>query len=296
MKKAILVAMLFAVPSVANAQAWTRDPGQAYLSLSVTRLSGNALFNSDFSRQSLPFTYNQTLISTYGEVGIVKRWLTVSFNAELFRRNSLEDQGATFGLGDIRLGFWSGVIEAPFRLTLGVDFGIPTGDNSPDSDNPDDFQAQSISRSLPTGDGEFDVEPAVLLGHSFGGGSWPLRHFVVAKFGYWIRTSATIDDVKQSFSDAFNYRFELGTKIPAKVFDRSWLITRFYGTESFASNEEASQGTTGIGNGVTHTSFGVEVTGRIVGGLSAAFGIDGAFRARSIISGVPLRFTLSYEL
>lgn len=288
MRASLFAAALVFVPSVAHAQAWTRDAGSAYVNLSLTRLSGDSLYNPDFTRSDLPTTFTQTLINTYAEVGVVDRWLTVTLSSELYRRNALDQQGATFGLGDTQVGFWSGVITAPFRLTLGVNVGLPTGDDTPDATDPTDVEAQSIARSLPTGDGEFDFEPAVYLGHGFGGDSWPLRHFVVAKLGYHVRT--------RGFRDAVNYKLELGTQVPVDFLDRFWLITRFYGTESFASDIEAANGATGLGNGVTYTSLGVELSGRITGGLSAGIGVDTAFRARSIIAAIPFRFSIAYEL
>src|SRR5213075_1399548 len=101
--------------------------------------------------------YSKQLIGLYGELGIVDRWLTLSADATLFRFNRLEDQGSTRGLGDLRIGAWTGLIESPLRLSAGFLVGIPTGDASPrPGASSADPEAQLIARSLPTGDGEWD--------------------------------------------------------------------------------------------------------------------------------------------
>lgn len=294
-RSGLLLLLALGTSSTAYGQAWTRDAGHFYLNASVTSLSGGRLFSAEFDRQDLPFKYSQTVVGLYGEIGLVDRWLTFTFSSELYRVNQLEDQGRTAGLGDTRLGLFSGILTAPFRLTVGLVVGVPTGDNEPGAGDGADGDAVQIARSLPTGDGEWDVEPQIIAGYSFGGDVWPLKHYMTGTLGYSVRTASTINNIRTSFADAITYKFEVGTQIPYTFIDRFWFIARFYGTESFASNQEAAAGAAGLGNGVTFTSIGLEVAARIYEGLGASFKVDTAFRARSIIAAVPFQFALSYQ-
>lgn len=285
------LALLFVIgaPSVASAQAWTRDAGSGYVNLSVSVLSGDELFGADGESREIASTYRQTTVGLYAELGVIDRWLTATVNAELFRDNRLDDQGATRGVGDLRLGLWTGLVTTPFRLTAGLQVGLPTGDDVPGGTDGVDPNADLIANSLPTGDGEVDFEPQVILGHSFGGGDsgWPLQHFATARVGYWLRT--------KGFNDAFTYQAELGTKVPAAFLDRFWLTVRLRGVESLASAEEVSSGFGGLGDGVTYTSLSGELYGHIWGGLGASVSYDTAFRARGIIAAAPIKFAISWQ-
>ena len=276
-----------ATETVASAQAWTRDQGEGYVNVSVSALSGDQLFSSDGDRLTIGRTYSQTIVNLYGELGLIDRWLTFTVSSELYRRNALEDLAATQGLGDLQLGLWSGIIEAPIRLTFGVIVGLPTGDDFPGAGDGADLEAEQAANSLPTGDGEVDFTPTIVFGHSFGNWRyWPLRHFVTARAGYWIRT--------RGFSDAFTYQLELGTQVArVPVLDRLWFIARLRGVESFSGPSD--NGFAGLGDGITFTSVSGELFGRIYEGLGAAVSFDAAFRAKGIIGAAPIRFTLSYE-
>jgi hypothetical protein len=225
-------------------------------------------------------------------MGILDRWLTATLEGEIFRRNEMQDLAATQGFGDIRVGLWSGLLVAPFRLSAGVKLGLPTGDPAPEAGEGADDDAQTAAAVLPTGDGEYDFEPGLRLGYGFGGKgrAWPLEHYVTAGLGYWVRTGG--------ISDAVTYSAELGTKVPVFILDRFWWVVRMTGIESFASADDIASGSGnlgGLGNGVTYTSVGAEVSVAIWGGLSASLAYETAFRARRIISGAPLRFALAWE-
>ncbi|MEL7372497.1 MAG: hypothetical protein AAFN74_26470, partial [Myxococcota bacterium] len=71
------------------AQAWTRDQGEGYVNFSLSSVSGDELFGTDGELRQIAETYSQTIVGLYSELGIIDRWLTLSLNAELFRRNSL---------------------------------------------------------------------------------------------------------------------------------------------------------------------------------------------------------------
>lgn len=281
--------LTLAVPSAARAQVtWTRDAGSAYANLKLSLQSGDTFYGADFERRPIN-DYRQTSLSLYSELGLIDRYLTLSLEGELFRRNELVSQGATEGLGDLRVGLWTGLVVAPFRLSVGARVGLPTGDADPSAGA--DAEATAIARTLPTGDGEFDVEPAVSIGTSFGGGAdWPVQHYATAGVGYWLRT--------RGIADALTYKLELGTKVPVVVLDRVWWIVRATGIESFASAADvaSSQGNFGgLGNGVTFVSLGLEAAVQVWGGLGVSLAWDTAFRARRVIGAAPLRIAVSYE-
>lgn len=284
----------------AQAGPWTRDRGSAFFSLAYSRIAADRLFGADFRIQPLGASYEQHALQAYAELGLVERYLTMSFESQLFRYNTLVNQGATYGLGDMRLGFWSGLVTKPLRLSAAFLIGVPSGDPAPLASGDD--EAQLIARSLPTGDGEVDFEPRLSLGYSFGGvRRWPLQHYLVVEAGYWIRTQGRSRDpqgrfVSTDFADAFTYRGELGTKLPFRFVDRFWIILRLAGVESFASDLAASfTCATGLGNGVTYNAYGFEIAARIVRGLGANFGVDSAFRARCVAAGANLKAGLTYE-
>lgn len=270
----------------ALAQAWIRPAGEVYVNTSYSRISGDGFYGPDKERVELGSTYSQSALGLYAEAGLIDRWLMLSLDGELFRQNTLEGQGETTGLGDLRVGAWTGLVEAgAFRLSAGLLVGLPTGDDQPQADG-DDPSADDIATLLPTGDGEIDIEPRLIAGYSFGGGGWTLAHYLVAEAGYWIRN--------EGISDGITYRLELGTQVARKHIDRVWLIGRFYGLESLASDEEAGRGFSGLGQGVTHTSLGADVYVRVWDTLGVSTGLATAVRARNIISAAPFRATISY--
>jgi hypothetical protein len=274
--RALGAAVLMAFPAAAHAQAWTRDQGSAYVNLSVTALGGDRAYDSTFETIEI-VPYRQTTISFYGELGIVDRWLTAVLVSELYRQNELEGRGRTAGLGDMRLGLFSGILVQPFRLSAGLVVGVPTGDSSPQAGDEADAEARLIAASLPTGDGELDFEPQLLLGYSLGAA------YFLASGGYAIKT--------RGYSDAVTYKFEAGVHL----FERLRVTGRFFGVESLASSEEAAAGFAGLGDGVTHTSFGLELYARIVERFGISIAADTAVRARGIVAGTPIKLAVSWE-
>jgi hypothetical protein len=273
-------------PWLARASAWTRDEGHFYIGTSYQRIATARYYAADFHVVDIN-PYEQHVVGFYGEVGLLSRWLTGTVEGTLYRRNRLVGSGYTEGVGDFRVGLWTGLLTAPVHLAFGVTLGIPTGDPTPRAPGGDEA-AQQTARLLPTGDGEWDVEARVALGHTFGPvRRWPVRHYALAEVGYWLRTNR--------FADAFVYKAELGTQVPRRVFDRFWLALRLFGVESFASGHAASVAFTGLGNGVTYTAYGVDLSARLVRGLRAAIGFDSALRGRAIAEGVQLKTALSYE-
>jgi hypothetical protein len=282
-----LLALIVTCSSTAKAGPWTRDQGHFYLNTSYSRIATDHYYGPDFHVVPI-LPYTQQVVGVYGEVGILSRWLTATVEGTLYRRNAISGQGYTEGVGDWRVGVWTGLVEKPVHLGFGLTVGIPVGDRAPSAGPGADPDAQQIARSLPTGDGEWDVEARLALGHSFGGVKrWPVRQYVAAEAGYWLRT--------RGIADAFVYKLQLGTNFPWKFIERFWIIARLTGVESFASNADAARDATGLGNGVTFIAPGLEVYGRIWRGLGAALAVDGALRARSVAAGEQLKVAVSYQ-
>jgi hypothetical protein len=281
-----LLAFVLAWPAVAAAGPWTRDAGHFFVGTSYLRIAATKFYGPDFTIVPIR-PYEQDVVTFYGEVGVVSRWLTVVVDGVPYRRNELVGQGRTDGVGDWRVGAWSGIVTRPFRLALATTVGIPFGDAHPSAGANAAVADQQVASSLPTGDGTWNIEWRVSAGYSFGPrGRYPLQHYVVAEAGYWLRTGG--------ISDSFVYRLELGTSVPYRFVDRFLLILRLGGIESFASNATATLATTGLGNGVTYTSIGAELYGRIWRGLGAAIGYDDAVRARSVPAAGQLKVSLSW--
>ncbi len=286
--RSLCFAAALLVTSLAHAHAWTRDTGSGYVNLTYSRIAAKRVFGPD--GKVVPIVpYTQQVVGLYGEVGLATQFLTATVEATLFRHNALAGQGATYGLGDLRLGVWTGLVTRPVRLAVGWTVGIPSGDSRPRARgvDPRDTEAHAIARSLPVGDGEWDVEARASLGYSFGGRPrYPLRHYLLVEAGYWVRSSG--------FADSFVYRLELGVQLPWRGIDRFWFIVRFAGVESFASGRDAARDASGLGNGVTFASPGVEVAVRLHRGLGLLAGFDTAVRARSVAAAAQGKVGLSY--
>lgn len=269
---AALIGVMLAWSSPALAQAWTRDQGRGYLNVSLNHVASSEVYGASLEPQVLATTYRQVTLGVYGELGLVDRWLTLSVSAELLRHNSLAEQATALGLGDARVGLWTGLVTAPLRLTVGVLVGLPLGDSSPSASEGATLRERALTASLPLGDGELDVQPTVVAGYAFGGGgsAWPLRHYTSASVGYWIRTLGR--------ADALAWQAELGTQIELPVLDRLWWIARARGV---------------AGRSETYGVVSGEVSARIVGELGLALTVESAPRAQGIIASTPVKAALS---
>jgi hypothetical protein len=272
--------------ATAHAGAWTRDAGHFYLNASWLHIDADAFHGSDGA--VIPIRpYRQDVLGVFGEVGAISRWLTFTIDGTIYRRNELLQQGVVDGVGDWRIGAWTGLVTKPVRFSAGMTVGIPFGQAQPTAGPGADVGAQQIAASLPTGSGDANVEWRLALGYSFGRKPrWPVGHYVLAEAGYWLRTNG--------ISDSFVYRVELGTRFPWKFVDRFWVTVRITGLQSF-STEVSTASNTGLGTGVSYVAPGVEVYGRIWRGLGLAVAVDTAVYATSLPAGVQTKLSLSYQ-
>jgi hypothetical protein len=295
---ALAALALVSTSNRAHAQAWIRDPGHTYAQLSYRVIRADRLYSPSGDVIDIR-PYRQHAIGFYGEVGVLDRWLMVNASGDLLRRQVLVDQGATTGLGDLRLGLWSGLLEAPFRLALGVEVGLPTGDPAPRVDS-DDAATQAIADVLPTGDGEVDVHVRLAAGHGFG--YRRTQQYVTGDVGYWIRN--TPRDAPESLGgasairDQLSFRLETGWKIDRPVLDRFWIVTRVVGLLVVQDRSASSASVArfaGLGDGVEYVSFGLELAAHLGAGVNLSFGVDGAFHAQNVPAAAQWKVGLSWE-
>ena len=97
MRHALVLAVLLilSIPSVAWAQAWIPAPGDGYAELAYRQISGSSFYDDDGEVRELASTYTQQALGLYAEVGVVERWLQLTAQGELYRRNELENQGGS---------------------------------------------------------------------------------------------------------------------------------------------------------------------------------------------------------
>ncbi len=288
----------FARPSEVSAQAWIRDPGHTYEQLSYRLIRAERLYSPSGKVVDIR-PYRQHALGLYGEVGVVDRWLMVNLAGDLIRRQVLVDQGATMGLGDLRIGLWSGLLEAPFRLALGVEVGLPTGDPTPRSGS-DDPAVQGVADVLPTGDGEVDVHLRLAAGHGLA--YRRTQQYVTGDVGYWVRTTprdapASIGDAAP-IRDQLSFRLETGWKIDRPVLERFWIVTRITGLLIVQDRDADGASVArfaGLGDGVEYLSFGLELAAHLGAGVNLSFGMDGAFYAQNVPAAPQWKLGLSWE-
>ncbi|MCA9575903.1 MAG: hypothetical protein KC668_10735 [Myxococcales bacterium] len=295
---AVLITALLAASPSARAQAWIREPGHAYAKLGYRLIRASSLYGPDGQRRPVGDGYRQHALGFYTEVGVVPRWLALSLDGDLFRRSVLVQQGATAGLGDLRIGAYTGLLTAPFRLALGVQVGLPTGDPSPSAGAGASVEDQFVARALPTGDGELDVALRVYAGHSFHGGRrWPFAHYVIGELGLWARGLAYRQGRPEGLSAGEQmqlvYRAELGTSPVRERWDRLQLVLRLVGVTPFRNSGVSS--TVGLGASVRFVSPGVELSVRVASTFRLGFSADGAIVAANVPAGVNWQLYVSAE-
>ncbi len=282
----------------AFAQIQVRDTLSGYLSFGAALQSTDQFF--DQSGESIESSeFDITTLDLYAELGLIDRYLMLTFSGQLFRRNEsiaaeVEEPfgGIVRGVGDFRIGLWTTLLQSdalpggPFRLLAATQFGIPAGDPSPSAPGDLNFLAEN----LPTGDGEFDVEFNLSAAKVLEFSGYPLRHFVDGRVGYWLRT--------EGFADNVTYWFQVGTQPKFPVLDRFWLMFGINGTQSFIDLGDPaafSSSTIGIGNGVSYTYLSAELQVRLPLGFGLGGRIDDAIEGNLILDAVTFRVYGSLE-
>jgi len=253
---------------------WTQPPLGLYVKIGQYSIVADSYFTPAGDVVDITTTgFHAT--SLYAEYGISKR-LTAIVYFPFFVRSTLNRvetpdgtpvQGADVlnGVGDAELSIkYSLLKKGPYalaaRLTLGLPLGNPAGGNT---------------ELLQSGDGEFNQMLIIEGSRSFSGG----RSYASVHLGVNNRT--------QGFSDELRYGIEGGVKAG----QRTWIILRMHGIESFMNGNAEVVANNGIfSNNIEFLSFSPEVAYNVTKtwGLSAGFG--GAFFGRQVLAAPALQF------
>lgn len=283
---ACLIGLLLC-PVSAAAQAWVPPQGAGYAELTYRHLQGGSYYDNNGDIQSLGTPYTQQIVSFWGKVGVVPRWLMVTAQGDIFRHNDIETRGTTRGVGDMQLGFWSGLLDEPFRISAGMEFGFPTGDA--DAGLEADQSTGSARQPLPNGDGEFDITFSLATGVSINTEKWPLAHFWKTTAGYQLQTEGARDAI--TWGTSFGIRVR---DVP--VLERIWIIPHISGRHALGSGSpESAPAITGLSDSTSYLSPGFTVTADIYEGLGVKGGMGSAFQARNIVASASWTVGVFYD-
>jgi hypothetical protein len=311
------IATLF-ISSSALAGPWNRDPGHFYINLNYSRIVAGAYFdralqpNQVSGRTLTPGgRYLQHGMGLYGEVGIVKRWLMGLLEWNVLRYSSIDPasddptprpSGSTLGVGDLRIGVQSGLLERGAHLAASLVLGIPVGDPRPVANN------EGIShsgRGLPLGSGDVNLQLSIALGEGFS--FWVIQGFAIFSMGMRLRDlgrrcGSDCPDATEPPPEPIAHELlgggELGFKIAKRHIDRLTLIFRMSGQLSLASEASLSNVRapySGLGNGVSFLAYGGVADIVIYKGLHAGLQVDSAIAARYVPAGINIKPYVSYE-
>ncbi|MEM1415224.1 MAG: hypothetical protein AAGH15_10000 [Myxococcota bacterium] len=313
---ALALGATLATPTAAEAQAWVRDPGSGYVQLGYRVIRDADRFFDPSGDVTDIAPYTQHTLNLYGELGLVDRWLQLTVAGELFRRNVLVDQAAVAGIGDFRVGLYTGLYEPessgrsdpfPVRITAGIEVGLPTGDPNPSPNvsqsDPNFAQLDAFADTLPTSDGEVDVTFRLLAGWGtrIRRGSRPsLDVYATGGVGYALRNTPrrlpAILEGAGDIRDQLQTRLELGIRSTRPVLDRFWFAVRYNGLYVVQNrNASGQQSFAGLGDGVEVSGIGFVVSAALWKTLRVSFGADGAVAARNLPSAAAYDLSLSYE-
>lgn len=264
-----LCLLILAVLSLKEAQAgaWTQKRGFGFYKLSFRLIRADQFYEPNGNKIDIP-TLGDYTVTFYGEYGLNDR-LTFIANVPVFKRITLNKQvgansGVVFFEGDSK----SGLADSDIGMRLGIAragnsvvsaellLGLPIGDNKQEN-------------GLFTGDGEFNQLIKVQLGHSF----YPRPLYFTAEAGFNNRT--------KGYSDEFHYAAEIGY-----TFKGRFLVSlKFRGIESLENGKAVTASTGGLfANDQSYLTYGPELSYLINQGLGISASIEGATRAKNVLS------------
>lgn len=272
----LAVLWLVAFGGEASANPWTRRAGESYVNLSYWRMSADTELG--------PYTVQGA--GLYGEVGVIDRWATAVIDWNAFRHNSIAYAGWTSGVGDLRLGITSGLLEAPFRLAGTVAVGVPVGDPAPLSP----ASVPWLGAVLPVGAGDLSVELRLQAGHGWSLG--PVGFYGVLDGGYRkhalaVRRGSDGAVPVPAYADELPFNAELGVKWLQPGFDRVWLAFKVAGLGALGSR---SYGPAGVS-----MDYGVAVDAHLFPGLHTGAQLGGIDPALAFLGGARFKVYVAYE-
>ena len=247
------------------ADGWTQRRGGGYYQIRFEMLRTRSYFEPTGNRLSVPLI-GAYRTSFYGEYGVTDRITVVAYiplervtlNRQVGRvTGAVLDPGDTAsGLADAIAGLRVGLLSRGRTVvSASLMLGVPIGDADQES-------------GLYTGDGEFNQQVALELGHGFGRAA-----YAVATAGFNNRTSG--------FSDEFSYRVEVGSDL----YGRFSGAVRVGGVESF-KNGDAVLGGRGLrGNDQRMMRYGVEGRYALTQAAGFSVSVERALRVQNGLGG-----------
>ena len=240
--------------------------------------------------------------SLYAEVGILKRLDFVTYVPFFIHRNSTLEgtegtqtetnrrRFSTSGIGDISLGLKYGIIQnKPFVLSVGLQFGIPTG-KSIDGTLPTIDKVENLSDAgqltLQTGDGEFNQSVHLDMGYSF------------SPFPSYLSSGIFFNNRTKSYSAEAGWYIRGGIGF-LKVLNFNAHLS---GVHSLNTGENFVDGL-GKGNSIgaysdntTFVSYGGSLGWTFLPKLGLEVGYDGALYGKNILAGPSYYAAISFSL
>ncbi len=263
----IIASLLVMVPE-AEAGPWPQKRRSGFYKLGFGYLQANRFYEPDGRLITIPTLADYTL-SFYGEYGFTDRITGIAYIPFMQRLTLNRQIGAETGfeffegaeqtsLADFDLGVRFGLLQKGNTVVSAtLSFGIPTGNTTQEN-------------GLFTGDGEFNQQLMLGVGHSF----YPAPAYIAVEAGFNNRT--------QGFSDEFKFSAETGYTFGGKL----TAIARLRGLEPLRNGDDSITGGTGglYANNQRYIAYGAELAYMLTGNLGVSFSIEGATRGQNILS------------
>lgn len=270
----LFIIALLAVP-IENvfADGWPQKKGEAYVQFSLRAFRSSTYYEPGGNQVDIP-TLGDYVASLYGEYGVTDR-LTIIGDVPFLERITRNEQvgretgfvftegDAVTGIADVQVGARYGLMDdGKTVVSASLKLGIPVGDSSHPG-------------GLWTGDGEFNQQLALEVGHSF----YPTKAYAAALIGFNQRT--------RGYSDELVYGVESGYTVMQQL----TLIGRVRGVEPLRNGRDDVGGQGGFGgNEVRYLSFGAEAAYELTRDTGIRLSVDGATRKQNVLSGVVFGF------
>ncbi len=267
----VLFALLWLIPAMAQAGAWTQPKGGGYLK-AWFRLQAALGFLDGYHDEAgdnhYTDNYSETGFALYGEYGITD-WLTLIGAWAPVKVYHLQQQGGVTVVrpDDPLFGFRFGLLQKELRVSLQVDTRVPAVTDRSFGPffavNKETGVLDEPLGVLRVGSGVWDIEPRVQLGYGSNRGHWGVE------VGWRFRTGG--------FQDALVWLMEGGYR----------FVPRFYATVRIAQIQPRGAtppppktgSLTGVWNGTTYFGFAFEfdtLIGDLDNQLSIGVVIEGA--------------------
>ena len=267
----VIVAMCGLVTVDAVGQGWTQQKGEGYYQLSFRGFRSSTYFEPGGQSVDIP-TLGDYVGSLYVEYGLTRSTTVIADVpfVERITRNELVGRttGFVFTEGDavtnisdpivgIRYGIVSG---GPTVVSASLLLGIPLGD-------------ATHPGGLWTGDGEFNQQLGLEMGHSF----YPVPAFASALVGFNNRTGGFSDEIVFAVKSGYSLTSRLSAGL------------RIRGVEPLRNGKEDVGGQGGFGgNDVRYLQYGVEAAYLFGNRAGVQVSVDSATRKQNVLSGVML--------